>query len=259
MKQKTIILIMASPIIAGILGTGAFFAYQALDTQTEKNKEALASFGEDLAPSKPVSPHVSGENVLNDNVIAPTLTPEPQTPVERVINGLKAERSMLLADNEALKVQIEDLKAIIADLEEYKRLNERFAPETIKEELVTVGSELKRLLLKDASIVRYDNRQVEMMTLASVEAYHQLLKQAYTKLTPDIRNSILNGSLAEYAFCIGDGIDVAANNVAESRALLNYFQTQSTEGMSSQLRNDLSLVMTPCDKNFLAQTAQYLP
>ncbi|MGB0663954.1 MAG: hypothetical protein ACPGMR_09220 [Pontibacterium sp.] len=259
MQQKTIVLMMASPIIAGILGIGGFFAYQALSTQTEKNDQALASFGEGLAPPKPVSPHISGENILNEGVIAPTLEPEPLTPVERVINGLKAERSMLLADNKALRVQISDLEAVIAELEEYKRLNERFAPETLTEELRQVGQELKRLLLKDASIVRYDNRQVEIMTLASVEAYHQLLKKAYGRMTPEVRNTIISSSLAEYAFCVGEGVELAANNAAESRALLNYFETLSNDGMSTQLRNDLSLVMTPCDQAFLAQTAQYLP
>jgi len=65
-------------------------------------------------------------------------------------------------------------------------------------------------------------------------------------LSEDKKQKVISDYLPGYAFCIGDGIEVAANSPAEERKLAGYFRTEDASILPEALYQDLSTVIEPC-------------
>ncbi|MEH6579908.1 MAG: hypothetical protein V7731_22870 [Amphritea sp.] len=239
-------LLIGAPIMVILIGVAGYFIYSSLDEQHKKNRANLEGFGGQIIPlSEGIDPN--SELSLE---LAPSIGSQNLTPTQRVITTLKAERVKLLEEAIIMRQKITDLKTQVAELENYKRTNERYSPHTFNEEVSTVHTRIKQLLATRDETQRFNRRQTIGMSAASAQEYRRYLTLHKLTLEQAEIDDVVNDHLPVFAFCIGDGIEVAANNATEEALLVTYFKTGETELMGKRLQSDLKAILEPCQEIF---------
>lgn len=242
-KRGKMLLLIATPLIVGILGTGAYFSYQSMQTQHEENLKDLERFGFTITPN---SPYTESIGELGAKQLPATFAESDLTPTQKVIYGLMRDKERLLDENRQLKEKLEALEQQVGALETYRQENERFAPRTFEEEVAGVEKDMKAYLDRLPEAGRFSDRQIEMMSAASAREYRRFVTENRLMTGEFDRNAIVNEHLPGFAFCIGDAAPLAVNSSEEERMLVQYLKTNDPSPLSQALRQDLQRVMEPC-------------
>lgn len=243
-------LIIGGPILLIILGVAGYFIYGALMQQHRENTEKVEEFGELVIPGD-----IKSELLNPESTLTPTIPESRLSPSERVILTLKLERAKLVEEAIQMRGQISELEDKVAELEEYKRTNKRYSPHSFDEEVSQVHTRIKQFLASQEESKRFSRNQLKGMSAAAAKEYRRFIKKYKLVLEPTDIDTVVYEHLPMYAYCIGDGMDIAANNRAEELFIIEYFKTDKTELMSSRLKSDLQAVMTPCQQQFDSRMA----
>ena len=241
-KKGLVIGLIALVAVTGV-SIGGYFAYDSITQQTAKNAKELEQFGYEMVATTR-SFETTGE--LGTKQVPSTFDEGKVPPTQKVIRGLLNDKDSLLQDNQALLDEINKLNARIADLEEYKQLNEHFAPDRLKDELNEVERRIKAFLIRSADAERFSTLQIEIMAAASAAEYKAYITRNRLMLSADQKQLVISDFLPAYAFCVGDGVDIAANSPQEERLLATYFRTDDGSLLTQALAQDLSSVVAPC-------------
>ena len=245
LSKPKLILLIGGPVLLIILIAGGYFTYSAISSQQEENRKKVEDCGELVIPAD-----MQASSVANDPKLSPSIGRKNMTPTQRVIHTLKEERIKLLEEAVMMREQIIDLKAQVAELEDYKRTNERYAPHTFNEEVSTVHIRIKQLLASQDEAKRFTSNQLKGMAAASAKEYRRFLTMHKLVLEQSEIDTVVNSHLPPYAYCIGDGIDLAANSRSEELMVVEFFKTDKTELMTNRLKSDLNAIVEPCQRMF---------
>ncbi|MEH6444097.1 MAG: hypothetical protein V7784_09365 [Oceanospirillaceae bacterium] len=246
--KKKPLAIVISVVVVALLGGGGYFAYTMLQAKTEENMKNLESAGDALVGNA----HKPKEDELSAEQMAPTIS-EDMKPSKRVVRSLQKDNVKLSVEIIELQNQIENLKKEIDDLEEYKLTNERFAPKRLKDEMADVESKVKSFLLNSEDAGRFSTIQIEIMAAASAMEYKEYIIRNRLMVTKQQREKLAIDFLPGYAFCVGDGIELAANNAHEFDLVAKKFRGTVTLALPVKLQKDLDTVITPCQNSLRAQ------
>jgi len=169
------------------------------------------------------------------------------------------DKENLLAEQDALKGEIAALQQRIAELEQYKRLNERFVPETFEEELIRVKAQLKAILSRMPEADRFSNIRLEIMAAAGMQEYRRFVSANRLMLDQTQRGRIISDHLPAYAFCVGNAIELAANSSEEERLLIDWFNQPEKVTLPTALSADLAKLLPACQKPLREQLDALLP
>lgn len=252
--KKLIFLLLILPIILAGLGVGGFYAYNEMQGQHAQNLKELEKFGFTVLPTT-VYEESKGE--LGENQLPSTFAEDKLTPTQKVIRGLMDDNDELIEETKELRQQISMLKDEIAALENYKQLNEHFAPLTIAEELTAVEKQLKDMLVDMPDARRFSNLQIEAMSAASANEYKKFISNRRIILSDKEREDMVAEYMPEFAFCAGDGIEIAANSPREANLITEHFRDQSKSRLDGDLKSDLETVIKPCQTALYERLASY--
>lgn len=252
--KKLIIIAVVVPVVLAAVGIGGYLIYNEMQGQHEQNLKDLEKFGFTVLPSNTYS-ESTGE--LGTKQLPATFAADKLTPTQKVIKGLMADNEALLDEQKELNKRIDSLKAEIAALEEYKKLNEHFAPLTIAEEVAAVEKQLKQLLIDMPDARRFSNLQIEAMSAAAGNEYKKFIGGKRLILSEMEREGLVKDYMPEFSFCIGDGIEIAANSPREERLITSYFRRPADSPLPINLKADLDVVVKPCQTALYERLASY--
>ncbi|NQZ33741.1 MAG: hypothetical protein HRU06_20935 [Oceanospirillaceae bacterium] len=251
-KKKPIMIIVAVVVLA-LLGGGGYFAYLKLQAQTDENTKNLEAAGDVLVGDA----YKPKEDKLSEEQMRPTIDTKVK-PSRKVVKSLQRENVKLSVEIIRLKDQIESLNSEIADLEEYKSTNERFAPKRIQDEMADIERQVKAFLLESEDAERFSTVQIEIMAAASALEYKEYIMRNRLMVTKVQRAKMAVEFLPGYSFCIGDGIVLAANNSYEFDLVASKFRGAVSLVLPRQLKKDLDSVVTPCQNTLRSQLDKQL-
>ncbi|MBA4501249.1 hypothetical protein [Marinobacterium marinum] len=251
-----LVLLILIPLILTIGGTASYFAYQEMQTQHQVNLAELEKFGFEMVPTDIHTPTV-GE--LGATQLPSTFSEKKLTPTERVIRGLMRDKENLLAEQQVLQDQITALQQQVTELEDYKRLNQHFAPSTFNEELAETKSILKSSLARMPESEPFDNTRLDLMAAAGTLEYRRFVRANRLMLERPHKVVIIEELLPAYAFCVGNAIDLAANNAAEEQLLLDWFSSPDGSPLPAALEADLNTLLPACQHPLREALQQTLP
>ncbi|MAY42288.1 MULTISPECIES: hypothetical protein [unclassified Neptuniibacter] len=252
--KKIIILSIIIPLILILLSGGGYLAYNELQGQHADNLKDLEKFGFSVIP---LNTHSETTGALGAKQLPATFAEKKTTPTQKVIKGLMDDNEQLIAEQEVLQAQISSLKAEINALQEYKKLNEHFAPLTITEEVAAVEQQLKKLLIDMPDARRFSNLQIEAMSASAGNEYKKFIGGKRLILSDIEREALVKDYMPAFSFCVGDGIDIAANSPREERLITTFFRKQDSSILSSSLKTDLDTVIKPCQTALYARLSDY--
>lgn len=252
LSRLKLALLIGGPLLLIIAVTSGYFIYTTISEQQAENRKKVENFGELIIP---LDSTVTDDDILNS--LAPTIAAEDMTPIQRVITTLKEERFKLLNEVEVLREQVTTLQTQVTELEQYKQTNERYSPHTFDEEVSTVHIRMRQLLASQEESKRFSSTQRQGMAAASAQEYRRYLTMHKLLLDLDQIDKVVNAHLPVYAYCIGDGMDIAANNRTEELQVIEYFKTEQTEMMGSRLKSDLKAIIEPCQELFTQRMKEF--
>ncbi|MCV6587829.1 MAG: hypothetical protein OIF57_02200 [Marinobacterium sp.] len=254
--MRNIVIGVIALLIIGLLGAGGyFFAYPLLKEQAEANSKEFEGTGAVLMTNEI---YQETQGTLGAKQVPATFAEDVLSPSQRVIKGLKEDREELILDQKKLERRIDELKVEIQNLEEYKATNERFAPLNAVEEKAIVESLVKRFLIDDEDAVRFSNMQIEIMGASAANEYSTFTGRNRLILTDEERVKMVREHLLPFAFCVGDGVDIAANNNRELRAVSYLVRSGDNSQITPILLQDLNAVMKPCRTELFASLSTTL-
>ncbi len=243
-------------LILGLLGSGGYyFIYPMVVKQSADNAKEFEGAGKALGAQDIFE---DTEGVLGAQQKPATFADDKLSPSQKVIRGLMDDREVLIKGNKTLERKIDELKSEISSLEHYRDTNERFAPLNAAEEKAVVESMVKRFLIDSEDAVRFSNMQIEIMAAAAAKEYSQFVGRNRLILTDEERTKMVEEQLTPFAFCIGDGVDVAANNNRELRAVSYYMRSEDASRITPILLGDLKAVLKPCRTELFADLSMTL-
>jgi len=245
-KKKPIVIASAALTVI-LLAGGGYFAYTKLQQQTDKNTQDLASAGDIL-----VGDAYSTDSEANPDVEQPTFN-KNLPPSRKVVSALQKDNTKLSIEIIRLKETIANLNEEINVLEEYKEMNERFAPKKLKDEMVDIENQVKSFLLDSEDAERFSVVQIEIMAAASALEYKEYIIRNRLMVTKAQRAKLAAEFLPGYSFCIGDGIALAANDSNEFNLVAAKFRGTETLPLPKRLKADLDSVVTPCQNTLRMQ------
>ncbi len=243
LNKVGILLLVLIPLMLIIGGVISFFAYQKMQSQHQLNLAELEKFGYEMVPTDLYTETV-GE--LGANQLPSTFGEKKLTPTERVIRGLMQDKENLLAEQQVLKSQISALQQQIAELEDYKRLNQHFAPATFEEELAETKAILKSTLARMPESEPFDNTRLDVMAAAGTHEYRRFVSANRLMLDRPQKAIIIEELLPVYAFCVGNAVDLAANSRAEEHLLTDWFNAPDDTRLPTALAADLNKLLPTC-------------
>ena len=249
-KKKPLIIGVIAFFVVALLGGGGFFAYSKLQKKTDENAEKLGGVGEMLVGDRYKATDGSKQEALK-----PTIMQQQQdlVPSRKVVRALQKENIKLSIQIIRLKEQVKGLSEDVAELEEYKSTNQRFAPLRLKDEMAEIEMQVKSFLLDSEDAERFTTMQIEIMAAASSLEYRAYIMRNRLMVTKSQRSRLAAEYLPGYAFCVGDGIELAANNSKEFNLLASKFRGIENVRLPDRLKKDLDSVMTPCQNALRAQ------
>ncbi|UTW04229.1 hypothetical protein KDX31_04210 [Amphritea atlantica] len=252
LSRQKLALLIGAPLLLIIFSVAGYFTYNVISQQQEENRKKVEGFGEMVMPLDSTATEAT-----SDPSLAPSIANSNISPVEKVIATLKEERLKLLNEAEVMRAQITILQGKVTELEHYKRTNERYSPHTFDEEVSTIHARMRQLLASQEESKRFSSTQLTGMAAASAQEYRRYLMMHKLLLDQDQIDTVVNYHLPVFAYCIGDGMDIAANNRAEELLVLEYFKTENTDRMSSRLKSDLKAILEPCQELFTERMASF--
>lgn len=253
-SNKIIVFAIVIPVVLAILGGGGFYAFNHMQSQHAENLQELEKFGFTVLPS---TTYEESEGELGTKQLPATFAEDKLTPTQKVIRGLMDDNEQLIEEQKGLERQIDDLKQQIAELENYKKLNEHFAPLSITEEVAAVEKQLKQLLIDSPDARRFSNLQIEAMSAASGNEYKKFIGGKRLILSENERESLVKTYMPEFSFCVGDGIEIAANSPREERLITTFFRKQDISILPNNLKADLDTVIKPCQTALYERLSNY--
>lgn len=254
MSKKVIILLLVVPLIIGVFSISGYYLYIKLGEQTKINEKQLEKFGFEMVPP---DFYQETKGVLGSKQLPSTFAEDDLPPAEKVIRGLINDKQVLEGEKEALRADIELLKERIRELEEYRKLNEHFAPDSFDEEIANVEIALKKNLLRATGSKRFSTMQLEIMAAASAVEYRKFVYLNRMILTDIQRDQLVQAYLPSYSYCIGDGIGIATNSRREEVMLAEYFRNGDANELPNALREDLEIIMKPCQEELYKQLKEF--
>lgn len=242
-RKKSIVLTATLSLALTGLGIGGFMVYKKMDAQHMENSQELERFGYEMVAT---SRSIETTGKLGVTQLPPTFDLDKLTPTQKVIHALIRDKDDLLDENKVLQNDIEKLEAKIQELTDYKELNEHFAPQKLKDELRSVERQLKAFLIRSPDAERFSTMQIEIMSAAGAAEYKAYITRNRLMLSEDMKLAVISDFLPAYAFCVGDGVEVAANSRSEERKLASFFRTEDSSSLPEALFQDLSSVIGPC-------------
>ncbi|MET4000691.1 hypothetical protein [Marinobacterium sp. MBR-109] len=254
--KVSILLLVLAPMLLAIAAVASYFAYQKMQSQHEVNLADLEKFGYEMVPS---NTYTESTGTLGAQQLPATFAEKKLTPTERVIRGLMQDKENLLAEQDALKSEIDALKQQITELQEYKRLNQHFAPETFEDELIRTKAQLKAILARMPEADQFSNIRLEIMAAAGMQEYRRFVSANRLMLEQPQRGKIVSDHLPAFAFCVGNATDLAANSRAEERLLIDWFNQPDSTALPTALAEDLAKLLPACQKPLREQLEASLP
>ncbi len=251
LSKNKLALIIGIPLLLILLGIGGYMLYSILMAQTAENNKSLQNFGDSVMP-KDSRYDLEGE----DSHLAPSIDTDPNmSPNQKIIAKLRSERRQMGLELDNLKAEVITLQAQVELLEEYKRTNERYAPYSLDEEISLIHTRVKQLLAGHAETRRFNRRQIESMSAAAAQEYRRFITINKLALDQGQIDTVVNEHLPAYAFCIGNGVDIAANSKEEEQMAVEFFKTRNEALMPAGLLSDLKVVSKPCRENLYGRLA----
>lgn len=242
-SRFSLLLLLLIPLLLAGLGVGGYFTYQRLQAQHAINQQELERFGYDMVAQ---SRNVESVGELGTKQLPATFDEQELTPTQKVIKSLLRDKEALLKENDQLELHITELTRQIKDLQEYKKLNEHFAPKRLNEELKQVERQLRAFLIRNPDAERFSTMEIEIMSAAAASEYKAYITRNRLMLSEDRKQKVISDYLPAYAFCVGDAVGLAANSAAEERQLARFFRTDDGSALDEALSQDLSILLTPC-------------
>lgn len=240
-----------------VLGGVGFFVYTTMMSQHEQNTVDLEKFGFDLTGAP--STDEASVGVLGATQLPSTFGSGQLTPGERVVHGLVRDRNLMITENQVLQKEIDALKAQVARLEESLKVSEHFAPESFNQELSRVGSMLQIYLQQSPDVARFSPFRQETMAAAGLMEYKRFVESNHLMLDSAQRTRLVLEYLPAYMFCVGDAVQLAANNMREEQLIRAYFNAPDTTLLPEELQEDLETVLPPCQQELRTQFQSELP
>ncbi|WP_417578836.1 hypothetical protein [Nitrincola sp.] len=244
-NKKKLLLFVAVPLGVLLLAVLLFFAYQLAQQQFAKNQVDLEKFGFDL---KGTSQFETSEGFLGETQLPSTFGTENLTPNERVVHSLVRDRENLIIENRTLRQQIEALEAQLETYEEDRRMAAYFMPENFSQELERVERMLHTYLRQSADAQRFSNFRLEIMAAAGRMEYQRFVEANQLMLDAVQRTEIVVDFLPAFMFCVGDAIQLAANDFDEEREIRDYFGNPEQHRLPTIIQEDLDVVLPPCQR-----------
>lgn len=253
---KTTLLLILLPLLLIAMGVSGYLVYRKMQAQHEVNLADLEKFGYEMVPS---DTYTESTGMLGADQLPATFTEKKLTPTERVIRGLMQDKENLLAEQATLKSQIEALQKQVEELQTYKQLNEHFAPETFRDELLRIKAQLKGILTRMPEAERFSNIRLEIMAAAGMQEYRRFVSSNRLMLDQPQRAQIVSEYLPAYAFCVGNAAELAANNRDEERLLVGWFNDPDNTRLPPALAEDLNKLLPACQKPLRERLEASLP
>lgn len=233
--SRQILILTGASVLIAALATGGYFTYRKIQsqhaaTQLELDQLGYTSTGQAPSSSQPKARMQSAA----------------ATPVQQLIYNLTEEKEKLTQANQTLQTQLDAAQEQVKSLQEYRQLNEYFAPKNFDQKIIQIESDLKSYLRRLPDADRFSDLQIDIMAIASAQEYRRFAQQNRLMLDQAEHDRIINDYLPGYAFCTGDAVEVAANNALEERMLAQYLRTKDTSLLSTALRQDFLAVIKPC-------------
>ncbi|MFW1676986.1 hypothetical protein ACFVYJ_04285 [Pontibacter sp. JAM-7] len=255
MTKRTVILIVLAPFVLIILLAGGYLVVKKAGGQYSENKQQFEQFGFKVIPG---SKYEESTGLLGGKQLPPTFGDEKLTPAQRVIRGLIRDNERLIEDKKTLQSELESLREQVTELQNYRRMNEHFAPLSMNQQLAAVEQQMTKLLQDSKDARRFNTAEQQAMAAAVKQKYHDVIRNRRLMLDDEQRQQFVSLQLSVYAFCVGDGIQIAANSADETRAIQEYFADISGETkLSPLLLQDLETVTTPCQRQLELQLADF--
>lgn len=241
--KLAILLLVLIPLLLLIGGTASYFAYQKMERQHEVNLAELEKFGYEMVPTDIYS---ESTGTLGAEQLPATFAEKKLTPTERVIRGLMQDKENLLAEQQTLHDEIDALQQRIQELEDYKRLNQHFAPESFADELARTKSVLKSTLARMPESEPFSNIRLDVMASAGTREYTRFVTANRLILERPQKALIVEKLLPPFAFCVGNAVDLAANSRDEERLLNAWFSDPENNRLPTALAADLNKLLPAC-------------
>ncbi len=240
--SRQILLLSGASVLIAVLAAGGYFSYRSIQSQHSSTLQELVQLGYPGAEPGDIDP----SQAPSSEQLKARLQGTTPTPVQQLIYRLTQEKETLTHANQTLQAQLDAAREQIESLQEYRKLNEYFAPRNLDQKIAQAEEDLKAYLSKLPEADRFTDLQVDIMTIASAQEYRRFAQQNRLMLDQAEHDRIINDYLPGYAFCTGDAVELAANNALEERMLAQYLRTNDTSLLSTALRQDLLTVMKPC-------------
>ncbi|MBY4678666.1 DUF3450 domain-containing protein [Marinobacterium arenosum] len=241
--RKVLTLLITLFILGSLGAAGWLFVYPTMMATHEQNQVELEKFGEVVIPRDFYS-ETTGN--LGAKQQPATFAEDKLTPSQKVIQGLMDDRDSLIQANRELREQIDALKQQIAQLEAYKETNERFAPLNAAEEQQVVEGLMTQMLVNMEEAERFSTLQIEVMSSSAAIEYGKFIGRYRMILTEEERQALVEKYFPAYAFCVGDGVDIAANSRRELTQIAYFLRSGDDSQIPAILRQDLETVLEPC-------------
>jgi predicted nucleic acid-binding protein len=241
--SRQILLLSGASVLIAALATAGYFSYRNIQSQHASTLQELEQLG---YPGGAQPGDIEPNPAPTSEQLKARLQGSNPTPVQQLIYNLTQEKEQLAQVNQTLQAQLEAAQVQIDSLQKYQRLNEYFAPKNFEQKITQVEDDLKSYLRKLPEADRFSDLQIDIMAIASAQEYRRFAQQNRLMLDQAEHDHIINDYLPGYAFCTGDAAELAANNALEERMLAQYLRTNDTSLLSTALRQDLLVVIKPC-------------
>lgn len=256
LSKSGLILVIIVPVLIIAISLAVFFFYRSMNEQSAADTELLHKFGFAMSDNDPYS---ESKGMLGANQIPPTFPGEKLSPVEKVIRGLMEDKDRLINENQRLEDRIESLQAHVDQLEDYKRINEHFAPDTLNQELNHVRQQLKSDISRMSEFSNFSSLRLTIATEAGVNEYRRYIEQNRLILADEDRGRIVDEYLPTYAFCVAKAVDIAANSRAEENKIYSWMRDPKAYTLQSPLKDDVETLLPPCQLELRQKLSKLRP
>ena len=230
-----------------VLAVTGYLVYPMIASQQSDNSIRFEKFGLAVLPGSQFTT-TTGE--LGVTQLPPTFAEGELTAEEKIVESLVRNRNALLEENELFRLKIERLEQRVAELENYKETNERYAPEQFNIELERVRREVEEILRALPEAENYSSLMIELMAVAAQQEYTHTVRE-HDRIMDEARKAILvQRYVPTYAFCVGNALSLAANNSGKLRAIASGLQEPALNPLPVDLKSDLDVVLPPCQVSF---------
>jgi hypothetical protein len=240
--SRQILILTGASVLIAALASGGYFTYRKIQSQHASTQLELEQLGYFSAGTPGTGPN----QAPSSEQLKARMQSSTPTPVQQLIYNLTEEKEKLTLANQTLQAQLDSAQEQVKSLQEYRQLNEYFAPKNFDQKISQVETDLRSYLRRLPDADRFSDLQIDIMAIASALEYRRFAQQNRLMLDQAEHDRIMNDYLPGYAFCTGDAVEVAANSSHEERMLAQYLRTNDRSLLSTALRQDLLTVIKPC-------------